>query len=501
MRTALLAALGLGLLAAERPATLDHPHRPRYHFTPERNFMNDPNGLVYFEGEYHLFYQHNPFGDTWGHMSWGHAVSTDLVRWRHLPVALREQDGIMVFSGSAVVDRRNTSGLCGAPGTACLAAIYAGHGHGKQTQNLAYSRDRGRTWTKYAGNPVLDIGSKDFRDPKVFWHQPTGRWVMVAALSEERKIRFYGSADLKRWTLLSDFGPQGYTKGQWECPDLFELPVEGEPGRRRWVLDVDVNPGTPQGGSADQYFVGTFDGTTFKNDNPATQVLWADQGKDFYASLSWSDLPASDPRRIWIGWMSNWQYAQQEPTSPWRGMFTVPRVLKLAALPEGLRLEQEPVAELRALRGEHWTIAPRQVSGQAALDPVAGDALEIRAVLAAGSAAAFGLKVRKSDGEETIIGYDVRAGALFVDRRLSGNVRFHPDFTGRHGGPLALDRGRLRLQVLVDRSSVEVFANGGRAVITERIFPGPASQGVEAWADDGAASLVAGEAWRLGDAR
>src|SRR6266571_1872135 len=407
MRTALLAALGLGLLAAERPATLDHPHRPRYHFTPQRNFMNDPNGLVYFEGEYHLFYQHNPFGDTWGHMSWGHAVSADLVRWRHLPVA-----------------------LC-----------------------------------------------------------------------EERKIRFYGSADLKRWTLLSDFGPQGYTKGQWECPDLFELPVEGEPGRRRWVLDVDVNPGAPQGGSADQYFVGSFDGTTFKNDNPEAQVLWADQGKDFYASLSWSDLPPSDPRRIWIGWMSNWQYAQQEPTSPWRGMFTVPRVLKLAALPEGLRLVQEPVAELRTLRGEHWTIAPRQVSGQAALDPVAGDALEIRAVLAAGSAAAFGLKVRKSDGEETIIGYDVRAGALFVDRRLSGNVRFHTDFTGRHGGPLALDRGRLRLQVLVDRSSVEVFANGGRTVITERIFPGPASQGVEAWADDGAASLVAGEAWRLGDAR
>jgi len=324
---------------------------------------------------------------------------------------------------------------------------------------------------------------------------------MVVALSEERKIRFYGSIDLKRWSPLSDFGPAGYTKGQWECPDLFELPVEGDPTRRRWVLDVDVNPGAPQGGSADQYFVGSFDGTTFKNDNPEAQVLWADQGKDFYASLSWSDLPASDPRRIWIGWMSNWQYAPQDPTSPWRGMLTVPRALKLAALPEGLRLLQEPVAELRALRGEHWTIPPRTIEGAVALDPVAGDAIEIRAVLGAGSAKAFGLKVRKDGGEETIIGYDVAAGTLFVDRRLSGNTRFHPDFAGRHGGPLALDRGRLRLVVLVDRSSVEVFANGGRTVITERIFPGPASQGVEAWADDGTASLAAFEAWRLGDAR
>jgi sucrose-6-phosphate hydrolase SacC (GH32 family) len=198
--------------------------------------------------------------------------------------------------------------------------------------------------------------------------------------------------------------------------------------------------------------------------------------------------------------MSNWQYAPQDPTFPWRGMLTVPRSLKLAALPEGLRLVQEPVSELRALRGEHWTIAPRPVEGAVPLDPVAGDALEIRAVFGAGSAKAFGLKVRKSGGEETIIGYDVHAGALFVDRRLSGSIRFHADFPGRHGGPVALDRGRLRLHVFVDRSSVEVFANGGRTVITERIFPGPASQGVEAWADDGTASLASFEAWRLGDA-
>jgi fructan beta-fructosidase len=499
--TALLRTLvPLALIAVlSGPGAPDHPHRPRFHFTPERNFMNDPNGLVYFDGEYHLFYQHNPFGDTWGHMSWGHAVSTDLVRWRHLPVALREEGGIMVFSGSAVVDRGNTSGLCGPRGARvdCLVAVYTGHGHEKQTQNLAFSRDRGRTWTKHAGNPVLDIGARDFRDPKLFWHAPTARWIMAVSLAEERKIRFYASSDLKAWNPLSDFGPAGYTQGQWECPDLFELPVEGDPARTRWVLSVNVNPGAPLGGSADQYFVGSFDGTAFHNDNPPSEVLWADHGKDFYATQSWSDLPPLDARRVWIGWMSNWQYANQDPTSPWRGMFTVPRVLRLADLPEGLRLVQEPVAELRSLRGERWTVPPRDVAGPLALDAVRGDALEIEAVFAAGSASAFGLKVRKGKDEETVVGYDVRAGDVFVDRRRSGNVGFNSDFPGRHAGPLALDGGRVRLHVLVDRSSVEVFAGGGRTVITDRIFPDPSSQGVALWAEGGSAALVSFEAWRL----
>ncbi|HET7293876.1 MAG TPA: glycoside hydrolase family 32 protein [Vicinamibacteria bacterium] len=491
-----LASAAVLLAALPAAAPLDHPHRPRFHFTPERNFMNDPNGLVYFEGEYHLFYQHNPFGDTWGHMSWGHAVSTDLVRWTHLPVALREEDGIMVFSGSAVVDRRNTSGLCGAPGRACLVAIYTGHREGRQTQNLAASLDRGRTWTKYAGNPVLDIGSKDFRDPRVFWHEPARRWIMAVSLAEERKIRFYASDDLKRWTHLSDFGPEGYTKGQWECPDLFELPVEGDPSRTRWVLDVDVNPGAPLGGSADQYFVGTFDGTTFRNDNPKDLVLWADHGKDFYATLSWSDLPASDPRRIWIGWMSNWQYANQDPTSPWRGMLTVPRALRLRSLPEGLRLVQEPVEELRSLRRGSYSVPAVRIAGLVPLE-LAGDALEIRAEFAPAAATAFGLTVRKGRDEGTRIGYDVRAGEVFVDRGRSGNVAFHPDFSGRHAAPLALEGGRVRLHVLVDRSSVEVFAGGGQAVITDRIYPSPASRSVELWAEGGAASLASFEAWPL----
>ena len=239
------ALTALGARSTLSTATYQEPLRPQFHFTPASNFMNDPNGLVYYKGEYHLFYQHNPFGQTWGHMSWGHAVSRDLLHWEHLPVALREEGGVMIFSGSAVVDRENSSGFCQADGAdrSCLVAIYTGHGLGKQTQNLAYSNDRGRTWTKYAGNPVIDLGLKDFRDPKVFWHEPTRRWVMVTVLADQHKVRFFGSADLKRWERLSDFGPAGATGGVWECPDLFALSVDGDPARTKWVLDVDINPG------------------------------------------------------------------------------------------------------------------------------------------------------------------------------------------------------------------------------------------------------------------
>ncbi len=219
----------------------DHPLRPQFHFTPAKNFMNDPNGLVFLDGEYHLFYQHNPEGDRWGHMSWGHAVSRDLLRWEHLPLAMREEGGIMIFSGSAVVDRANTSGLCGASGDACLIAIYTGHTEKRQTQNLAFSHDRGRTWTKYAGNPVIDLGRGDNRDPKVFWHAPTKRWVMVTVLAGPRKVRLFSSIDLKTWTMLSEFGPAGATGGAWECPDLFPLPVDGNANEVRWVLDIDIN--------------------------------------------------------------------------------------------------------------------------------------------------------------------------------------------------------------------------------------------------------------------
>ena len=455
----LLVGAALLLLASSWRA--DERMRPRFHFTPERNFMNDPNGLVFFEGEYHLFYQHNPFADRWGHMSWGHAVSPDMLHWRHLPVALREEHGIMIFSGSAVVDRHDTSGLCG--GRPCLVAIYTGHTPERQTQNLAFSRDRGRTFTKYASNPVLDLGLKDFRDPKVFWHASTRRWIMAVVLPDQHKVRFFASPDLKRWERVSDFGPAGATGGVWECPDLFPLPVEGEPGVVRWVLDVDINPGGPNGGSAGQYFVGQFDGVRFVNDNPPETTLWADHGKDFYASLSFSDLPPADGRRVWMGWMSNWLYANEEPTSPWRGVQSVPRQLALRRLPEGLRLVQSPVAELRSLRTSPQA---RVVTAAAELPPSA----EIELELVRGDWKEAGLRLMNTAGDEVMVGVSASPLELFVDRRRSQATPFHEAYPGRHAGPLRWRGDRVSVRVLFDRTTLEVFANDGETVISDRVF-------------------------------
>jgi sucrose-6-phosphate hydrolase SacC (GH32 family) len=435
------------------------------HFTPAQHFMNDPNGLVFYKGEYHLFYQHNPFGREWGHMSWGHAVSTDLLHWRHLPVALREENGIMIFSGSVVVDWKNTSGFCREQGgdRSCLVAVYTGHGPGRQTQNLAYSNDRGRTWTKYAQNPVIDLGLENFRDPKAFWHEPSGRWVLVTVLADQHKVRFFSSPDLKRWETLSDFGPAGATGGVWECPDLFALPVDGNPNDVRWVLDVDINPGALAGGSGGQYFVGRFDGTRFVNDNPPEQTLWVDHGKDFYATLSFSDVPPADGRRIWMGWTSNWLYANEEPTVTWRGAQSVPRVLHLRRLPEGIRLVQAPIAELERLRTARGT----GISGRVPLPPAADVQLE----LARGEWQEAGLRLSDAAGEEVLIGVRASGPELFVDRRTSRAGAAHKEYPGRHAGPVRWVDGRLAVRLIFDRSVVEAFANDGETVITDRVYP------------------------------
>ena len=251
----------LAQLTSEAEPAYDEPYRPAFHFTPQSNWMNDPNGLVYLDGEYHLFYQYNPEGDVWGHMSWGHAVSRDLVHWEHLPVAIPEKAGVMAFSGSAVVDVRNTSGF-GRPGETPIVAVYTGYREAdrNQAQYLAYSLDRGRTWTSYSGNPVLDIGSTDFRDPKVFWYEPDQRWIMVLVLAAERKVSFYASPDLKHWEHLSNFGPAGAIGGAWECPDLFPLQVEGSPGLTRWVLQVDLDRRAMAGGSGITFMTGSMGG-------------------------------------------------------------------------------------------------------------------------------------------------------------------------------------------------------------------------------------------------
>lgn len=478
--------------------------RPQFHFSPDKNWMNDPNGLVYHEGEYHLFYQYNPFGNTWGHMSWGHAVSRDLLHWQHLPVALKEENGVMIFSGSAVVDHNNTGGF-GTADNPPMIAIYTGHRDDgntvRQDQRIAYSRDNGRTWIKYGGNPVIDEGMSDFRDPKVFWHEESAKWIMVVALSKEQKIRFYGSKNLKEWNKLSEFGPAGAAEGiLWECPDLFQLNVKGEPGTSRWVLQVDVNPGSVAGGSGGQYFVGTFDGEKFTEDPEMKgQTNWVDYGRDFYAVQSYSGIPANDGRRIWLAWMNNWDYAEQLPTHPWRSAMSLPRQVGLVATDTGFRLIQEPVAELRTLREDSIRIEDKSLYPDSAgsLIDFEGSTYELLVEFDAGDAEKFGLNLRKGANEETVVAYDVTNSRLLLDRTRSGKVDFDSTFSSVEEAPLELRDNRVSMHIFVDRSSIEVFAGNGATVITDRIFPSPESRGLEFFAIGGEAKIITLDIWNL----
>ncbi|MFF7771487.1 GH32 C-terminal domain-containing protein [Streptomyces massasporeus] len=807
-------------------------YRPQFHFTPQKNWMNDPNGLVYYKGEYHLFYQYNPGGNSWGDMSWGHAVSKDLVRWKELPLALSHDAKEMVFSGSAVVDWNNTTGF-GTKTNPPMVAIYTSFdkGTGIQAQSLAYSTDRGRTWTKYQGNPVLDIGSKEFRDPKVQWYEPTKSWLMTVSLSTEHKVRFYSSKNLKDWQLLSEFGPAGATGGVWECPDLFPLAVDGDRKRIKWVLVVNINPGGIAGGSAAQYFVGDFDGKKFTADDkgaytppagtvmqdfestgfgawtatgaafgdgpaagavagqgtvegfdgkglansfhggdaatgiltspeftvdsrylnfkvgggrhphesgtlleqgdpptgtvladfeggsygdwtttgdafgsaPATGTLpgqqevsgflgdglansylngdsttgtltspeftidkdyvnflvgggnhpagsadrtavellvdghvvrsttgkdaealnwaawdvkdlagkkaririaddntggwghlnvdhimlsdtkaqpvsqetsvnlivdgqvvrsatgansetldwasfdlrpyagkkakiqivdmntagwghvladrftaadapaksvvqradWADYGKDYYAAVSWENAPGG--KRYMVGWMNNWDYSGAIPTSPWRGAQSAPRDMALRTVDGQVRLTSRPVDSLESLRqkrpatasGVTVTSTTKPLIGPAAK----GKALDIEAAFSLEDAERFGLKVRTgAGGEETVIGYDTTTQEMYVDRTRSGAVDFNSTFPGVQTAPLKAKNGKVKLRILVDWSSVEVYGGSGEAVITDQIFPDPASQGVQVFAENGSVKLDRARVWHLDSA-
>ncbi|MEU1464664.1 GH32 C-terminal domain-containing protein [Streptomyces sp. NPDC005727] len=815
-------------VAADTPPYFE-TYRPQIHFTPQKNWMNDPNGLLYYKGEYHLFYQYNPDGNSWGDMSWGHAVSKDLVHWKELPLALSHDDEEMVFSGSAIVDWNNTTGF-GTEENPPMVAIYtsAYKNGGKQAQSLAYSTDRGRTWTKYQGNPVLDIGSTEFRDPKVQWYAPTKSWLMTVSLSTEHKVRFYSSKNLKDWDLLSEFGPAGATGGVWECPDLFPLAVDGDPHNIKWVLVVNINPGGIAGGSAAQYFIGDFDGKKFTaedkgtytpptgtvvqdfegtnfgtwtttgtafGDGPATGALvgqgtvdgfdgkglansfhsgdgttgtltspaftvdspylnfkvgggrhphepgtvlvqgpppagavladfeggaygdwtktgdafgtapatgtlpnqqevsgflgsglvntylngdsttgtltspeftidknhinfliggghhptsaadptalellvdgqvvrsatgddaealnwaswdvsdltgkkaqirivdentggwghinvdhivlsdtraqpvsketsvnlivdgqvvrratgsnsetldwasfdlrpyagkkariqvvdmntagwghiltdrftaadqpaksvvqradWADYGKDYYAAVSWEDAPGG--KRYMIGWMNNWDYGGAIPTSPWRGAQSAPREMALRTINGRIRLTSKPVSSLESLRqGRPTTAADVAVKSttKSLIGPAAkGRALDIEAAFSLEDADRFGLKVRTgAGGEETVIGYDTTTQELYVDRTRSGAVDFNSSFPGVQRAPLQAKDGKVKLRILVDWSSVEVFGGSGEAVITDQIFPDPASQGVQVFAENGSVKLDRASVWPL----
>lgn len=461
------AAMMPGASAVASASSRATPHwRPRVRFTPERNWMNDPNGLVYHRGEYHLFFQHNPKGIEHANLSWGHAVSTDLVRWRELPVALKPDELGEIFSGSAVVDDHDTSGFF--EGGSGLVAFYTSAGETQQ-QSIAHSADNGRTWTKYAGNPVIaNPGIEDFRDPKVIRHEPTGRWVMMVAAGD--RILFYDSTDLLTWNRRGEFGAdRGAHGGVWECPDLFELPVDGDPDTTRWVLVVSINPGGPAGGSATQYFVGDFDGTTFTSHAEPDEVRWVDRGADFYAPQSWSDVPESDGRRLWVGWMSNWNYATQVPTLPWRGSMTVPREVGLSSTGSGVRLVQRPVAELRQARSRRRGFSG-PVSGRGREPEFRGRCLDVVAEFRLDTATSFGFEVLAGRGVRTSVGYDVQRRELFVDRTRSGSVEVAPGFAARHAAELSVHGDRLRMRILVDRCGVEVFGGRGETVLTDLVF-------------------------------
>jgi fructan beta-fructosidase len=494
-----LAILALALAAS--PSTdYSQPYRPQVHFSPQRNWTNDPNGLVYFHGEYHLFFQFNPFGDQWGHMSWGHAVSPDLLHWRELPVAIPEKDGEMVFTGSVVIDSDNASGFCVVK--PCLVAVYTGHRtnpEARQTQNLAYSNDDGRTWTRYEKNPVIDLHMADFRDPSVDWDDTMRAWRMAVSLPKEHKVRFYSSPDLKKWTQLSDFGPAGDIDGDWECPDLLQIPAE-KGNEKIWALKVGLNPGAPQGGSGEQYFLGDFDGKRFVHSNaaggrPDVGPRWTNYGKDDYCAISFNGL-AADERPILMGWMNNWQYAAKLRTSPWRGQMSIPRRLSFLHDDAGLSLRQEPVTA--ALRGPLETVllAQEGKSTGSKLDiPPRRAPFELHLKFERAEEKTFGVRLYSDDQHWTEIGFDVIHGYFYMNRTKSGNVTI-PDFPGKTVAPLALARP-YDLTLIVDRSSIEAFAQDGTIAMTDLIFPDSDENKIVLFSYSGKPITATGELWNL----
>lgn len=479
--------------AAHGPSAGD-PWRPTVHLTSEQNWLNDPNGLVYDDGTYHAFYQHNPRGNSWGHMSWGHSTSTDLVHWTQQPVALEASGSEEIFSGSIVMDTGNASGLgtkANPPMVALYTSAYGKGGtlpEGSQAQSVAYSLDHGRTWQKYGQNPVLSLNpsSKNFRDPKITWYEPGGYWVMTTVVADAQVVKLFKSTDLLHWDYLSDFSGVGAQGGLWEVPELVQMDIEGSGGLRKWVMLLSINPGGIAGGSGMQYFVGEFDGTRFTAENaaapgaPLTDSQWLDHGADFYAANSISGAPGGKP--VLVGWMGNWDYAQSVPTTPWRGAMAVPRELTLVAGGERFEL-RSAIAGAAAgaltgsgdseIQGKNLTVADSTeplgegFANRTQLVDVEFDvsrAVEAGIVLrgpAEGSTTGSGLR----------ISYNKATQMLKVDRSKAGTSNFSEKFSPYHQAAIPASDGKVRLRILLDASSVEVFAGDGSVVITDTFFP------------------------------
>lgn len=442
--------------------------RPVYHHTPAYGWMNDPNGMFYKDGVYHLYFQYNPYGSVWGNMHWGHSTSTDLMHWNFEGCAIVPDAWGAIFSGSCVVDHNNTAGFGKGAVVAFYTSAKATPWGDVQSQSMAYSLDNGKTFTKYEGNPILTSSEKDFRDPKVFWYAPGKHWVMILAVGQHMEI--YSSVNLKEWKKESEFGAmQGAHGGVWECPDLVEIPVEGT-REKKWVLICNLNPGGPFGGSAAQYFVGSFDGKKFVNESP-TQTKWMDWGKDNYATVTWNNAP--DGRCIALGWMSNWQYANNVPTRQYRSANTLARDLTLYREGQELYLKSTPSVEVKKARGKKVSIPSFKVSEKHEMVNLFEEkqgAYEVEIVIQNAGASKIAFCLLNDKGEKVSMYYDLNRKQFVMDRSESGTVDFSKDFPAVTVAPANVDK-ELTLHLFVDRSSIEAFGEDGKFVMTNLVFP------------------------------
>ncbi len=483
-----LTNLVIAVKIAAQPLAVDkgEMYRPQIHFSPGAHWVNDPNGMVYHKGIYHLFYQHNPLSSVWGPMHWGHATSRDLVHWKREPIAIYPDSIGTIFSGSVVVDINNTSGL-GKKGQVPMVAIYTSHNHNRekagrndfQNQSLCYSVDNGKTWIKYSNNPVLkNPGITDFRDPKVIWYDPQKKWIMTLATKD--RISFYSSKDLKSWMKESDFGEKvGAHGGVWECPDLFTL---DDNGQKVWVLIVSLNPGGPNKGSATQYFLGDFDGNKFIP--LTTDIKWLDFGPDDYAGITWSN---TSNRKIFLGWMSNWLYANVVPTETWRNAMTIPRELKLKHVGKDLLIASVPVSELSKIQSKPVIVSNLKINDRIDIAGKTGKVnFPCRINLSMEEIKDFSLIISNGPGEELIIGFDKKQNQYFIDRTKSGKADFHKEFASKHVAPRLTDKAKMDLTLVIDVSSVELFADNGLTVMTSIFFPNNPYNQIHIQSDGGA---------------
>ena len=526
-------ALALSLLKLSNTfdTTNTDYYRPSYHFTPLYGWMNDPNGMVYKDGEYHLYFQYNPYGSKWGNMHWGHAVSKDLVHWEHLDPAIARDPVGHIFSGSSVVDKKNTAGF----GKDAIIAIYTNNSvNHDEVQCIAYSNDNGRTFTKYEGNPVLTPfdGLKDFRDPKVFWYEKGKCWYMI--VSADKETRFYKSKNLKKWTYVSAFGKGlGQQPCQYECPDFFQLPVNGDKKKMKWVMTMNINPGCWFGGSATEYFVGDFDGKTFTCPD-ANEVKWLDWGKDHYATVTFSN---TGDRVLGITWMSNWQYANLTPFKQNRGANGLPRELKLYEKNGKYYISEDVAPEVYALRKDTKNVADASVSDEKMLAGVAANmegAFEIEADVTPDANGIAGIEISNNKRERTMIYFDMKQGKVVMDRtesglsdfgkqsvphdielawdkqlaaegklpaRITNSINYKNDFALATWAPLSLcedGKKTYHVDIFVDKSSVELFVDGGRIAMTNLVFPVAPYENVKLYTQGGKAEFKNMKVHKLG---